>query len=270
MKIHPLSTTGRLQEARKTFMQSLRRLRRHGRHDLASRASMLGLGLWLATFAVVLTGLVPKWMAVFPVTIASVIAFYALAALVEKSFPVAVRAHSTRVFGAAALAIVSFLAHGNAVGEVNAIFHVDAASFPHATTAATVFVILSWTFWPAILLLGHSLVMGFVAIRNDDVALGMTRFTALLGSFTLVTVVGLQFHDVAQRANNVYQVARAFDFNERFECDGPRQEGDGAAFVGPEQRRAVIAPRLAARAISRDSLFKRAEIPERFEIVACR
>lgn len=270
MKIHPLSASGRLQEARRNFAQSLRRLRRHGRHDLASRASMLGLGIWGATFALALTGLVPKWMAIFPVTLASVIAFYALAALAEKAYAEAVRSHSTRIFGAAALAILSFLAHGNAVGEVNRIFHADAASFPHATAAATVFVILSWALWPAIGLLLHGLAMGFVAIRDDDVARAMTSFTALLGSFTLVTVIASQFYDVEHRANNVYQVARAFDFNERFDCNGVRQEGDGAAFIGPEQRRALIAPRLAARAIGNGSLFKRAEIPARFEVVDCR
>jgi hypothetical protein len=245
-----------------------RHVRAHGRFDLAWRASAFGLGLWAAAFGAAALGLVAATGALYPVGAASVIALYALGACAERAFPNAADARSTRTLVLAVLALLSFLAHGQAAGEVNAIFHVDAAAFPHATAAATAFVVLSWLFWPAAAAVAASVCGAALALHRKAAVHAVTGLTILLGSATLAGAIAQQFRDTGTRANDIYQVARALDFNERFECDRGVPGVDGAAFIGPEQARALIAPPLVVAA--RGAWTRRVEIPARFAVAACR
>jgi len=243
-------------------------VRRHGRFDLACRASALGLTAWVAALGAAALGLPGMASAVYPLALASAIALYALGACAEKAFPGAADARSTRTLVLAALAGLSFFAHGQAEGEVNAIFHADAAAFPHATAAATAFVALSWLFWPAAAAIAAGLAGAALSLHRKAAAGTVTGLTVLLGSATLVGAIGLQFRDDRARASDIYQVARALDFNERFECARGTPGVDGAAFIGPEQTRALLAPPLLTTA--RRGLVRLAAIPAHFEVVACR
>ena len=272
MKTVPLAPrrAGLLAALRDDAADKLRHLRTNASFDHAWRAATLGLGLWLAASAGAALGLLTMTSAIYPVALASAAALYALGVCAEKSFPHASEVRSTRTLALAALAVLSFFAHGQAAGEVNAIFHVDAAAFPHATTAATVFIVLSWLFWPAVGAVALSLAGALRSLHRKSAAAAVTGLTVLLGSATIAGAVGLQLRDAGARANDIYQVARALDFDERFECDRGVPGIDGAAFIGTEQARALIAPRLVVNPRGAHALFRHVEVPAHFEIAACR
>lgn len=272
MKTAPLlgRRAGLLAALRDDAADKLRHLRTHASFDHAWRAATLGLGLWIAACGAAAIGLLTMTSAVYPVAIASAAALYALGVCAEKTFPNASEVRSTRTLAFAALACLSFFAHGQAEGEVNAIFHADATAFPHATAAATVFIVLSWLFWPAVAATALSLGGTLRSLHRKSAAAAVTGLTVLLGSATVAGAVGLQLRDPATRSNDIYQVARALDFNERFECDRGVPGADGAAFVGTEQTRALIAPPLAATSRGAGALFRRVEVPARFEMARCR
>ena len=273
MKTAPLidrRRTGLLAALRDDATDKLRHLRTHASFDHAWRAATLGLGLWVAACGAAAIGLLTMTSAVYPAAVASAAALYALGVCAEKAFPNASEVRSTRTLAFAALACLSFFAHGQAEGEVNAIFHADATAFPHATAAATVFIVLSWLFWPAVAAIAASLAGAAHSVHRKSAGAAVTGLTVLLGSATIAGAVGLQLLDGAARANDIYQVARALDFNERFECDRGIPGIDGAAFIGTEQSRALIAPRLAEAPRGAGSFFRRVRVPTRFEVATCR
>ena len=273
MKTVPLARrrgAGLLAALRADAADKLRHLRTHATFDHAWHAATLGLGLWLVACAGAALGLLAVTSAIYPVTLASAAALYALGVCAEKAFPNASEVRSTRLLAFGALAGLSFFAHAQAQAEVNEIFHVDAAAFPHATTAATVFIVLSWLFWPAVAAIAASLAGAAHSVHRKSAGAAVTGLTVLLGSATIAGAVGLQLLDGAARANDIYQVARALDFNERFECDRGIPGIDGAAFIGTEQSRALIAPRLAEAPRGAGSFFRRVRVPTRFEVATCR
>lgn len=148
--------------------------------------------------------------------------------------------------GFGAFALATFIAHGQAVGEVNAIFQIDASALPHATAAASAMVIGAWLYWSALLPLAAAsaiwAVRCLVKSQYGDATISLAIF---LASVTWSGLIGHQAAPDLRRKSNIYRIALEMDFNKRSHCVGMPPGAEGVAFIGLDQRRAIVAPRKA-------------------------
>ena len=243
----------------------------HEAFDLVFFVSAISLAVVAGTWLAVVLGVMPKRLAIYPMTICGALGMYVLSTQIEQAFSKRF-AHfeSTKFLGLGALALASFMAHAQAADEINAIFHFDASAFPHALAAGTAFVLLSWLLVPIVLLCLASLLYAAAPFWRKSFRAAVAGTCVLFASLMFLGLVGFQMFDPAQRANNIYQVARAMDFNSSFECSGAMPGSDGVAFVGPDQRRGIVAPKLTVVHERADSMFKAVAIPKNFAVTDCR
>lgn len=170
----------------------------------------------------------------------------------------------------AVMALVSYVAHGQAVGEVNGIFEHDASAFPHATTAAWAMIIATWTYWwcalPVLLVSLVSVIWHFAKSKTDN---ALMAFGILFSCLLWVGLIEHQALDKNRRKNNIYQVAIEMDFNRRSHCGPAEMRGGGVVFIGADQRRAIFAPTVVELARNPLSIFKTVEVPHTFTTAVC-
>ena len=202
--------------------------------------------------------------------LATLLGAYVVAVMVEK---VVARQfidfRATQYFWVGAVALLGFVAHGFAGDEVNAIFGQDASSFPYATTATTAMFLLWWACQVALVVAFASL--GYFAVqmyRNRREA-AFTAFTLSINLVSLFLFGLLQIYPEPIRRSNIYQIALAMDFNEKFECEGAQSGMHHVAFIGPEQRRALIAPKPEIIYRSEKKFFKVVTVPASFSRASC-
>ncbi|WP_141749568.1 hypothetical protein [Duganella phyllosphaerae] len=178
------------------------------------------------------------------------------------------RFKSAQVFGLGAIGLVSYLAHGQAGEEVNAIFRQDASAFPYTTTAATAMTIASWAFWPVIIV--YLLVLAHLIWRvtkfDEKHAFAMTMVIVNMASF--VSFIEHQTRDDGNRKGNLYKIALAMDFNNYFRCANATERTNHVAFIGSDQKRAIVAPKLVMRN-NNPAGFSTVEIPAHFPLTTC-
>ena len=180
---------------------------------------------------------------------------------------------AARLFGVGLAALATFVAHGRAVGEVNAIFQVDASALPHATAAASAMTIGTWLFWTVLVPVTVTSGAWFIrccarSLYGDATIAGAIFFAGAAWS----GLIGHQTAPDQRRASNIYQIALATDFNKRSHCVGVPPDSEGVAFIGPDQRRAIVAPRkveVPGRG-GFSTLIPQLQIPPSFPIVECR
>jgi hypothetical protein len=176
---------------------------------------------------------------------------------------------SAKILALATFALATYVAHGRAVGEVNAIFQIDASALPHATTAASAFVIATWIY-PAVvlpILCGSAVLMLYYGRAAGGNAL--IAFAILISSVLWAGLLNFQAMPAPARKSNLYQIALEMDFNKRSHCSGLPVGSEGVVFIGPDQRRAIVAPRLVEIKRSSKTIFKQVQVPEKFDIVDC-
>lgn len=180
---------------------------------------------------------------------------------------------SAKLLGLGLLALATFIAHGQAVGEVNAIFQIDASALPHTTTAASAMVIGAWLLWAVLLpVFAVSFICSvnfYVKSRYGDF---MIAFAIFLASVTWVALVGQQAGLELRRKSNLYQIALEMDFNKRSHCVGLPEGAEGVLFIGPDQRRALVAPGkiLIKTRGGFGALVPQIQVPSDFQIVDCK
>lgn len=179
---------------------------------------------------------------------------------------------SAKFLGLGAFALTTFVAHGQAVGEVNSIFQVDASALPHTTTAASAMVISAWLFWVFFL---PVLAVSFISVvrlskksRHGDFTIALA---ICLASVVWCSLIGQQAVPELRRKSNLYQVALEMDFNKRSHCVDLPEGAEGVLFIGPDQRRAIVAPRKVLIRTQGEfgRLVQQIEIPSNFQIVNC-
>lgn len=235
------------------------------------------LGLSATSLMVVICGAVAANNGVLPqkyslgaMLIGAGIGLFVLAAIAERFL--AGRLHeskSAKLFGVALAGLATFVAHGAAVGEVNAIFPLDASNFPHATAAASALVIVGWLFWAFVAVLGTSAASFIFGFSKSNAARTLISAGVALSSVIVVSIISHQIYPEEARRNNLYQVALAMDFNKRHHCVGVPAGSEGVVFVGPEQRLALVAPPREAFRAHRLSLFVQLKVPADFQSVNC-
>ena len=215
----------------------------------------------------------PSWTAGL-VLIGSVVGMVVLATLahgwLERHFEAF---KSAKILGLGGLALTTFIAHGQAVGEVNSIFQIDASALPHTTAAASAMVIGAWAFWvvflPVLVISFICAVCLYLKSRHGE---SMIAFAIFLASVVWCSLIGQQAVPEIQRKSNLYHVALEMDFNRRSHCVALPEGAEGVVFIGPDQRRAIVAPRKVI--INTQGKFgaivPQIEIPSNFQIVNCR
>lgn len=179
---------------------------------------------------------------------------------------------SAKLFGVGLAALATFVAHGRAVGEVNAIFLIDASSLPHAMAAASAMTIGTWLFWAVLVPVTVASFAWLIrccaqSLYGDATIAGAIFFAGVTWS----GLIGNQAAPDQRRESNLYQIALAMDFNKRSHCAGVPLDSEGVVFIGPDQRRAIVAPRkveIPSRG-GFSSLFPQIQIPRNFPIVEC-
>jgi hypothetical protein len=180
---------------------------------------------------------------------------------------------SAKFLGLGLLGLTTFIAHGQAVGEVNAIFQVDASALPHTTTAAAAMVIGAWLSWavllPVFIVSLACAAFFFVKSRPGDFMIAIAIFFA---SSIWGALLSQQAAPELRRKSNLYQLALEMDFNKRSHCVGLPEGAEGVLFIGPDQRRAIVAPRkvMIETRGNFDKLVPQIEIPSDFHIVDCK
>jgi hypothetical protein len=98
------------------------------------------------------------------------------------------------------------------------------------------------------------------------------RWFASMLAFGLLLFFDLARLGNQERAQLLYRVAQASDFVAAFRCQGVESKGLTGLFIGPEQRRVLLAPVIEdPDFLLKDvpGLFKPVKIPEEFPIVEC-
>jgi hypothetical protein len=173
-------------------------------------------------------------------------------------------------FGVALFALATFVAHGRAVGEVNSIFHVDASALPHTTAAASAMIISIWVYLGVLLpICIISVICALYFFGRARRGNAMISFAVFIAALLWASLIDHQIAQDDRRKSNLYQIALEMDFNKRSNCLGVPEQSEGVVFIGPDQLRAIAAPRMVERSRSSKSIFRGIDVPSKFDVVKC-
>jgi hypothetical protein len=177
---------------------------------------------------------------------------------------------ATKIFGLALIAVASYIAHGKAVAEINGIFSVDAAALPHATSAASVMIICIWVCSLILIpICAGSALLSVYFYWKSKAGNAAMAFAVFISSLLWVSLIEHQISPENRRKGNLYQIALEFDFNKHSRCNGLPANAEGVLFLGADQRRAMVAPRLMELSRSPKSIFRVVQVPTDFKLVTC-
>lgn len=176
------------------------------------------------------------------------------------------------------IALAAFAARRAAIDDVNAVFHLDASALPMTVWADALMCAFTWMKWPFWLLLTCSAALiawggwkGMFDGGDGDIS----PVAAILAfSNVFVSLLGLGFIHThlseAGRPQRLYRIAHATDFSSTFRCLGIDERTHSVLFIGPEQRRVLIAPKLPEQLPGpHPAVFEQVKIPAEFPVVDC-
>lgn len=205
-----------------------------------------------------------------------------IGAMLELAFASTMELASFRWAFAAVLAVVAYFGRAQSMVDVNAVFHVDPGALPMTVAAGTAMRVAAYLFWPMAVISGVSVVAlitlkwGGVLDKADDItkvsAWSRAVFALIASSLALLIIHG-QLSDSGIKTK-LYRLTHDTDFNATFDCQGFSSEEFDALFLGPEQRRALFAPKIAPEFSLNESreqpeLLKPIKIPEGFIVAEC-
>lgn len=179
------------------------------------------------------------------------------------------------------LAITSYFARISALDDVNGVFHIDPSALPLTVIAASVMRFFLWMKWPFIgvfslsVLLLITMYFGSYFHEKDSDA---DKIASVFLTISCGTCCGLAALFIANqlddngRAQKIYRTAQATDFVSKFNCSELIGKNVSVLFIGPEQRRVLVAPVLPAPALfaPRTSEFLQPlAVPSEFPVVDC-
>jgi hypothetical protein len=187
----------------------------------------------------------------------------------------------TSLWWAFLLAILTYFARLSALVDVNSVFHIDPSALPLTVISASVMRLFLWMKYPFIVIsLLALLVLGLMIFGNyfdakvsdqEKVASGFLTVSnfACCGLAALFIAHHL---DDDSRKQKIYRTAQAADFVSEFDCAGWSSKDVSVLFIGPEQRRILVAPNLPEPSILAQKtaeILQPLKVPDRFPIVEC-
>jgi hypothetical protein len=182
---------------------------------------------------------------------------------------------------AALIAVVAYSGRVQAINDLNSIFHIDASALPMTLTAGTVLNVAALLFWffVALAVAGViSLVLMYGGAVFDEKTEEVKKLRAVSVAFAVVISCGVSagFAYVHLKENfrqqKLYRLAHMTDFSGSFRCEGIDAEASSVLFIGPEQRRVLVAPKLPTDQIQDErqpQLLQQVAIPSEFEVRDC-
>lgn len=205
----------------------------------------------------------------------------ALGAL-EEAFASSVSSFRSAQWAVAALiAVVTYLGRMQAINDLNSIFHIDASALPMTLTAGTVLNVAAKLSWFFVALAGvgaASLVLMYLGVVFDEKTEEVRKLRAVSVAFAVVVSCGVSagFAHVHLkedlRQQKLYRLAHMTDFSGSFRCEGIDSQANDVLFIGPEQRRVLVAPKLPTDLMQDErqpELLQQVAVPPEFELKDC-
>jgi len=193
-----------------------------------------------------------------------------------------------------ALALATYLARMLGLGDVNSIFHIDPGALPMTVWAATAIHLMSWMFWPMVIassmvvlkavvaglkkfiidmadLIGFKIFGGKKTVDPTDIWSILNPGAICLACLFGSVYIDHEFTDSGRR-HKLYVIALSSDFNSAFSCRGIDANGVVALFIGPDQKRILLAPALPDWKSFKHGgnfTFDTVNIPSEFPVVDC-
>jgi len=208
---------------------------------------------------------------------------FSIAGFIEIKMKSALGFETFRWVFVSALALVAYMSRVDAVNDINGVFHIDAGALPLTTIAVTVLRFATYMFWPMAFVCGISLLLilalfrGFLLDGKDDIekiGLGARVFAAFVSSGLACILICGQLSDAGIKAK-LYRIAHKADFVGSFNCQGIDADRFAALFIGPEQRRVLLAERIPDdkdflnAKDQQPELMRPVSIPTFFPIMGC-
>lgn len=175
-----------------------------------------------------------------------------------------------------------FYGHISAITDINEIFHIDPSALPLTLLASTAIHISGLLFWPIVSVLLGAIAWLLIAWSGnyfDDntpsgekIARVITIATVALSLSVSAIFIHARIHDKDSRLQIIYRTAHNSDFSANFRCQGIDQEAQSVLFIGPEQRRILIAPKIQEEIFfteKKADILRRVSIPTDFPLVDC-
>jgi len=182
---------------------------------------------------------------------------------------------------AALLAVLSYFARLSAVVDVNSVFNIDPSALPLTVIAASVMRLFVWMKYPFIIISFLSLVVLAFMLFGDYFDAKISGHEKAASGFLTVSnfaccglaALFISNHlDDESRKQKIYRIAHAADFVSKFDCAGWSTKDVSVLFIGPEQRRVLVAPHIPEPDFlsQRTSDFLQPlKVPASFPVVEC-
>lgn len=208
---------------------------------------IVGLGAWALD-----AGKISQALFTSVLFLSVTLGLFSIAGFVETKMKSALGFESFRWVFVSALACVAYLSRVDAVNDINGVFHIDAGALPLTTIAGTVLRFATYMLWPMGFVFAISVLLivgmfrGCLLDGKDDIekmGLGTRVFAAALSSGLAMLLILTQLKDDGIKSK-LYRVAHKADFVGSFNCQGIDPNKFAALFIGPEQRRVLLAERI--------------------------
>jgi hypothetical protein len=192
---------------------------------------------------------------------------------VERWFGDLWNSGAARLITGAILAIGAFLARRQAIEEVNAVFGIDSSALPMTLSLATTIIFVHYLWWAFGIAFVVGLVLTIHAFSKKQVNI-MLVYLALTISSGLTAAFCAMPLNKNVRPHTYYRFAHDSDFSGRFHCKGVDQSKYSVVFIGPDQRRVLIAQKINESSFLMPSeqvvsYFRFVSIPKTFTIQEC-
>ncbi|MGY0790861.1 hypothetical protein ACW7BJ_15965 [Azospirillum argentinense] len=178
---------------------------------------------------------------------------------------------STKIFWTIVIAVGGYFARKGGLEDVNAVFHIDPSALPMTLIAASAMYFISSLNPVFIVILIVSSIRTIICFKNEQTASMAIAITSVFASGVSLVASNAHLSD-SMRREKVYKIAHSTDFNGTFNCEGIDDSIYSVLFIGPEQRKILIAPKLIPQnpfERPQAEIFRRVEVPHRFSIKEC-
>lgn len=100
------------------------------------------------------------------------------------------------------------------------------------------------------------------------ITIAMVALTLLISAI----FIHARIHNKESRLQIIYRIAHSSDFSSSFRCQGINEEIQSVVFIGPEQRRVLVAPKIEEPGIYLDKkadVLRNVNIPKEFPLMDC-
>jgi hypothetical protein len=212
-----------------------------------------------------------------------VLGLASIAGYIEAFLKPAMGFESLRWIFAAGIAFIGYLSRIDAINDINAIFHIDASALPLTAIAGTAMRFASYLFLPMVAVCGVStlvvalMIWGTILDDKDElekIALGIRVVAAFVASGLAAIFIHAQLAGTAISAK-LYRIAHSSDFVSKFNCEHIDSEKFDVLFIGPEQRRVLVAPKIPPEDVffnlrkQQPAILLPVKIPDYFPVMEC-